>query len=115
MLWLRSKARQQVATQRDVVSTAARTAARTARAVRTVRLIAAGDKGPTTLCVNSEEGVDSPHSSNATELGGLSSEQRVRNREHLATSQHTALLHTSSRHLACTSPCISPHSSPLQR
>ena len=78
------------------------------------RLTAAGDQGPT-LCANSEEGVE-PHSSNATELV---CEQRVRNREHLATSQHTAL-HASCLLLAWPAPrlhlaCTSPHSSPLQR
>ena len=46
-------------------------------------------------------------------------EQRVRNREHLATSQHTAL-HASCLLLAWPAPrlhlaCTSPHSSPLQR
>ena len=74
------------------------------------RLTAAGDQGPTTLFANSEEGVDSPpHSSNATELGDLVGEQRVRNREHLATSQHTVLHASCLRILACTSPAPRLH------
>ena len=64
------------------------------------RLTAAGDQGLTTLCANSEEGADSPHSSDATELGPIGGELRVRNREPPAPSQHTAL---------CTPP---PHSLP---
>ena len=63
-----------------------RTAHTTCTACNAGRLTAAGDQGPTTLCANSEEGADSPHSSDATELGPIGGELRVRNREPPAPS-----------------------------
>ena len=90
------------------------------------RLTAAGDQGPTTLCTNSEEGADSPHSSDATELGPIGGELRVRNREPLAPSQHSyCAVHASTALLACTVSHLRPantlhrtaplYSSPAQR
>ena len=103
-----------------------RTAHTTCTACNAGRLTAAGDQGPTTLCTNSEEGADSPHSSDATELGPIGGELRVRNREPLAPSQHSyCAVHASTALLACTVSYLRPantlhrtaplYSSPAQR
>ena len=94
-----------------------RTAHTTCTACNAGRLTAAGDQGPTTLCANSEEGADSPHSSDATELGPIGGELRVRNREPPAPSYtlRCARLHrTPCLHREPPAPTAQPpHSSPM--